>query len=85
MWPEPEESIYATMQEMSARAAKYNRYIDFGLRVHVIVRSTEEKARAYAQKIMSKFDPQRFNLKERTQDYKSLGVIRQDEFLCKID
>ncbi|MDF5714125.1 MAG: LLM class flavin-dependent oxidoreductase [Rhizonema sp. NSF051] len=83
MWPEPEESIYATMQEMSARAAKYDRYIDFGFRVHVIVRSTEEEARAYAQKIMSKFDPQRFNMKERTQDYKSLGVIRQDEFRAK--
>lgn len=83
MWYEPEESIYATMQEMSVRAAKYDRYIDFGFRVHVIVRSTEEEARAYAQKIMSKFDPQRFNLKERTQDYKSLGVIRQDEFRAK--
>ena len=83
MWPEPEESIYATMQDMSARAAKYGRSIDFGFRVHVIVRSTEEEARAYAEKIMSKFDPQRFNMKERTQDYKSLGVIRQDEFRAK--
>ena len=83
MWPEPEESIYATMQDMSARAAKYGRSIDFGFRVHVIVRSTVEEAHAYAQKIMSKFDPQRFNLKERTQDHKSLGVLRQDEFRAK--
>ncbi len=83
MWPEPEESIYATMQDMSARAAKYGRSIDFGFRVHVIVRSTVEEAHAYAQKIMSKFDPQGFNLKERTQDHKSLGVLRQDEFRAK--
>lgn len=83
MWPEPEGSIYATMQNMSARAAKYGRKIDFGFRVHVVVRETEKEARAYAQKIMSKFAPQRFNLKERTQDNKSLGVLRQDEFRAK--
>lgn len=83
MWPEPEESIYSTMRDMSHRAAKYGRQIDFGLRVHVIVRSTEEEARAYANKIMSKFEPERFNLKERTQDHKSLGVLRQDEFRAK--
>lgn len=83
MWPEPEESIYATMQDMSDRAAKYRRQIDFGFRVHVIVRETEEEARFYAKDIMSKFDPKRFNLKERTQDHKSLGVLRQDEFRAK--
>jgi alkanesulfonate monooxygenase len=83
MWPEPEESIYSTMQDMSSRAAKYGRLIDFGLRIHVIVRSTEEEARAYAKTIMSKFDPERFNLKDRTQDHKSLGVLRQDEFRAK--
>ncbi|MBO3461364.1 LLM class flavin-dependent oxidoreductase [Aetokthonos hydrillicola Thurmond2011] len=83
MWPEPEESIYATMQDMSDRAAEYNRQIDFGLRVHVIVRETEDEARTYAQKIMSKFDPERFNLKQRTQDHQSLGVLRQDEFRAK--
>ncbi|MBD2777324.1 LLM class flavin-dependent oxidoreductase [Iningainema tapete] len=83
MWPEPEESIYATMQQMSDRAAKYGRLIDFGFRVHVIVRETEQEARAYAQKIMSKFDPNGFNLKNLTQDNKSLGVLRQDEFRAK--
>jgi len=80
MWPEPEESLYATMQDMSARAAAYGRQVDFGLRVHVIVRETEAEARAWAQHIMSKFDPDRFNLKDRTQDSKSLGVLRQDAF-----
>lgn len=49
----------------------------------VIVRSTQEEAHAWAQNIMSKFDPAGFNLKERTQDHKSLGVLRQDEIRAK--
>lgn len=81
MWPEPEESIYETMKDMSARAAQYGRKIDFGLRVHVIVRETEDEARAYTKKLMSKFDAEMGEkLKNRTQDSKSAGVMRQDEF-----
>ena len=80
MWPEPEASIHATMQDVSRRAEKHNRRIDFGLRVHVIVRETEREARAYAKKLMSKFNAQQADeLKYRTQDGKSLGVLRQDE------
>ncbi len=79
MWPETEESIYATMKEMSEKAAKHGREIDFGLRVHVIVRETEEEARAYAKHLMSKFDQETGEkLKNRTQDSKSAGVLRQD-------
>lgn len=80
MWPEPEEHIYATMQEMSERAASYGRKIDFGLRVHVIVRETEEEARQYTRKLMSKFDAKMGEqLKHRAQDSRSAGVLRQDE------
>ncbi len=79
MWPETEESLYATMQDVSSRAARYGRTIDFGLRVHVIVRETEAEARAYTKKIMSKLDAaQGLTLKHRAQDAKSLGVVRQD-------
>lgn len=81
MWPEPEESIYATMQDMSHRAANHGRVIDFGLRVHVIVRETEEEAKDYAKQLMSKFDANTAAmLKGRTQDSQSAGVLRQDEF-----
>ncbi|SEW39937.1 alkanesulfonate monooxygenase [Chitinophaga sp. YR573] len=80
MWPEPEESIYASMQDLSARAATEGREIDFGLRVHVIVRETEAEARDYAKYIMSKFEPEKFNLKNRAQDSQSAGVLRQDAF-----
>ncbi|MEJ7616026.1 MAG: LLM class flavin-dependent oxidoreductase [Pyrinomonadaceae bacterium] len=80
MWPEREESIYETMGDLSARAAKYGRTIDFGLRVHVIVRETEAEARSYAVKLMSKFDAaQGLRLKNRTQDAQSVGVLRQNE------
>ena len=86
MWPEPEASIYATMQDLSARAAEYNREIDFGLRVHVIVRETEAEAKAYAKQLMSRFDADvAEKLKHRTQDSKSAGVLRQDEFRKNAD
>jgi alkanesulfonate monooxygenase len=86
MWPEPEENIYATMQDLSERAAKYGRKIDFGLRIHVIVRETEEEARQYTKTLMSKFDAQAGEaLKNRTQDAKSMGVIRQDEIRKNAD
>ena len=81
MWPEPEESIYATMQDMASRAKSHGRVIDFGLRIHVIVRPTEAEARAYAKKLMSKFDlATAEKLKHRTQDSQSAGVLRQDAF-----
>ncbi len=86
MWPEPEESLYTTMQDLSARAAACNRTIDFGLRVHVIVRETEAEAKAYAKQLMSRFDADvAEKLKHRTQDSKSAGVLRQDEFRAKAD
>ena len=80
MWPEPEEAIYETMQDMAARAAKFGRVIDFGFRAHVIVRETEAEARAWATRMLSKLDAQRgLELKSRTQDAQSAGVQRQDE------
>jgi alkanesulfonate monooxygenase len=86
MWPEPEESIYATMQEMSLKAANYGRKMDFGMRLHVIVRETEEEALAYTKQMMSKFDLETAEmLKHRTQDSKSAGVLRQDEFRKSAD
>ena len=86
MWPEPEDSIYATMKDLSQRAEKYGRKIDFGLRVHIIVRETVEEAKAYAKQLMSKFDAEvGAQLKARTQDSQSLGVLRQDEFRKNAD
>lgn len=80
MWPEKEESMYATMQDVSARADRHGRTVDFGLRIHVVVRETEAEARAYTRRLMSRFDAQQAEvLKQRAQDAHSLGVLRQDE------
>jgi alkanesulfonate monooxygenase len=80
MWPETEDRLLGMMQDMSARAKKFNRKIDFGLRVHVIVRETEQEARNYAQKLVSKLDDQvGAEIRSRAQDAKSLGVSRQAE------
>ena len=68
------------MRDVAARAAKHRRTIDFGLRIHVIVRETEEDAKSAAQDLISRLDPDKGNMiKHRAQDSKSAGVIVQDE------
>jgi alkanesulfonate monooxygenase len=79
MWPEPESHLAATIAELSQRAATYGRKIDFGLRIHVIVRETEQEARDYAQLLLSKYDPAvGAEIRARSQDSRSAGVLRQD-------
>lgn len=78
MWPETETKIKELMNTMSEKADGYNRSVDFGLRIHVIVRETETEARAFARKLMSKVDEERgTEIRERALDAKSLGVARQ--------
>ncbi len=80
MWPETEDKIQELMKNMSEKAAAYHRTVDFGLRVHMIVRETEEEARAYAQQLMSKLeDDKGKEIRERALDAKSYGVSRQSE------
>ncbi len=80
MWPETEDKLNSLMKNMSDKAAKYGRTVDFGLRVHVIVRETETEARAYAKHLMSKLDAEQGKeIRERALDAKSYGVARQAE------
>ncbi len=80
MWPETEERLAETMRQMSAQAAAHGRTIDFGLRIHVIVRETEAAARAAADRLISRLDRRQGQaIKERSLDRQSLGVLRQDE------
>ena len=82
MWPETEKKLEELMTTMSTKAAEYDRNVDFGLRVHVIVRETEEAAKAAAKKLMSKVDSNIDHgkkIRERALDAKSLGVSRQSE------
>ena len=78
MWPETMENLRGLMQNMSDKAATYNRTVDFGLRVHVIVRETEAEARAAAKRLMTHVDDVRGEeIRLRALDGKSLGVSRQ--------
>ena len=80
MWPETESRLQELMTNMSLKAAGYGRVVDFGLRVHVIVRETETEARAAAKKLMSFVDDERGKeIRLRALDGKSYGVSRQSE------
>jgi alkanesulfonate monooxygenase len=80
MWPETEDRIGALISDVSLRAERYHREIDFGLRVHVIVRKTETEAREQARKLLSRLDDHvGAELRNRSLDAKSLGVARQAE------
>ena len=86
MWPDTENKLVELMKNISERAKKYNRTVQFGLRVHVIVRETEEEARSYADNLISKLDLSLGeNIRNRSQDVKSLGVARQTELREKSD
>jgi alkanesulfonate monooxygenase len=80
MWPETEERLSETMHQVSSKAAALGRTLDFGLRIHVIVRETENEARDAATRLMSKLDAAKgAEIKARAQDHQSAGVKRQDE------
>jgi alkanesulfonate monooxygenase len=84
MWPETMERLENTMRELSDRAASYGRKIDFGLRIHMIVRETEEEAKNAAERLVSKLDVEvGEEIKSRAQDNQSAGVKRQDALRAK--
>lgn len=86
MWPETIKNVKETLEDMSQRAKEYDRKIDFGYRVHVIVRETEEEARAAARHIIEKLDDNTASdIKHRAQDSKSAGVQRQDQLRTQAD
>ena len=86
MWPETETKLQSLMENMTQKAAGYNRTIQFGLRVHVIVRETEEEARAYADGLLSKLDLDLgTDIRNRAQDAASLGVMRQSQLREEAD
>ncbi len=78
MWPEPKEQLAERMKAVNAVAEKYDRTLDYGLRVHVIVRDTEQEAREYADHLVSKLDDEYGKLiRDRAHDSISLGVAHQ--------
>jgi len=78
MWPEKKDDLASRMKAVHERASDYGRVLDYGLRVHVIVRDTETEAREYADYIVSKLDDEYGQLiRERALDSTSLGVSHQ--------
>ena len=78
MWPETEKKLQELMNNMTNKASEYKRTVQFGLRVHVIVRETEQDARDYANNLLSKLDLDLGkDIRNRAQDAASLGVARQ--------
>ena len=78
MWPEPKDVLAQRMRDVHAHAEKHNRLLDYGLRVHMIVRDTEAEAREYARELVSKLDDDKGKeIRQRALDAKSLGVSLQ--------
>ena len=78
MWPETEKKLQELMNNMTNKAAEHKRTVQFGLRIHVIVRETEQDARDYANNLLSKLDLDLGkDIRNRAQDAASLGVARQ--------
>lgn len=78
MWPEKIEVLGERMKAVNAVAERYDRTLDYGLRVHMIVRDTEKEAQEYAEYITSKLDDEYGRkIRERALDATSLGVSHQ--------
>jgi len=86
MWPEAEEELAQRMRTVHERAAQYGRVLDYGLRVHMIVRDTEAEARAYANELVSRLDDEEGRkIRERALDAKNYGVSIQAQNREKAD
>ncbi|RVU84602.1 LLM class flavin-dependent oxidoreductase [Leucothrix sargassi] len=80
MWPENEENLAQRMKDVNARAEAHGRKLDYGLRVHMIVRDTEKEAQEYAEHLVSELDDEKGDaIRNRALDAKSLGVALQAE------
>ncbi|MBV2135035.1 FMNH2-dependent alkanesulfonate monooxygenase [Pseudomonas sp. MAP12] len=55
-WGEPPAAVAEKIADVRERAKKYNRTVRFGVRLHVIVRETNEEAWAAAEKLISHLD-----------------------------
>jgi len=55
-WGEPPAAVAEKIADVRKRAAKHGRTVRFGIRLHVIVRETEDEAWQAADKLISKLD-----------------------------
>jgi len=79
-WPDTVASVGETITDMAERADKHGRTLKYGLRSHVIVRETEAEARAAADRLISKLDPEEGEkIRQKSLDTASVGVSRQSD------
>lgn len=77
-WPDTVASVAGTIDEMRRRAEVYGRELRYGLRVHVIVRETQQAARDAANRLVSKLDDaEGAAIRSKSLDSTSVGVNRQ--------
>ncbi|MGA2550487.1 MAG: FMNH2-dependent alkanesulfonate monooxygenase [Burkholderiaceae bacterium] len=55
-WGEPLDAVASKLADIRERAARHGRTLKFGIRLHVIVRETEEQAWAAADELISHLD-----------------------------
>jgi alkanesulfonate monooxygenase len=80
MWPDTLGGIADTIADVRARAARHGRALRFGYRAHVIVRATEDEARAAAQRLISHLEADAGErIRRRSLDTTSQGNVRQAE------
>jgi alkanesulfonate monooxygenase len=86
MWPEKKEELANRMRTVHERAQHYGRVIDYGLRVHMIVRDTEAEAKDYAEELVSQLDDDiGRQIRARALDAKNFGVSIQTQNLAMAD
>jgi len=77
-WPDTVAAVAETVRDMNERADRHGRELTYGLRTHVIVRETEAEARAAADRLISKLDPETGEaIRQKSLDTASVGVARQ--------
>lgn len=80
MWPDTMPTVKELIGDLRARAARHGRVLQFGYRVHVVVRETEPQARAAAERLLSRLDAHVGEaIRQQSLDASSVGVRRQAE------
>jgi alkanesulfonate monooxygenase len=77
-WGEPLDLVKEKVDDVRARAKAKEREVKFGLRIHLIVRETEEEAWSVANKMISNISDEAIALSQRklTQESDSVGQQR---------
>lgn len=86
LWPDTVDGVRAVVADLDARAAAVGRALSYGWRSHVIVRDSEDAARAAARRLLSRLDDETGRrIRARSLDSGSAGVARQAELRAEAD